>query len=204
MNKLSIIILFLAITKYATANLANITTTAVLDASQSESSEDNEGMIDRRLRSKSKTRFTRRTPTSNRRIDSSAYSISVKVTDPEGIKKVWIETKYETEKYVSRRATKKGNIYKLKLTNLQEGAYTWRVQAKNKKKNKKRSGAKSFTVIRTGKWFDYRVRKWKAYSTFISDLTLYYSLSYCSWNPKQRCRPNNFESNCFSNIEQQC
>jgi hypothetical protein len=49
MNKLSIIILFLAMTKYATANLVNSSTPAVLDVSQSESSEDNETMMDREL-----------------------------------------------------------------------------------------------------------------------------------------------------------
>jgi uncharacterized protein (DUF2344 family) len=148
MNKLGIIILLLAITKYATANSANSTTTAVLDALQSESSEDDETMMDRELKSKSKTKFNRRTPTSNLQIDSSAYSISVKVTDPKGIKKVWIETKYENEQYVSHRATKNGNRYKLKLNNLQEGTYTWRIKAKSKANKYKRSSAISFSVIR--------------------------------------------------------
>jgi hypothetical protein len=55
MNKLSIIILLLAITKYATANSANSTTTAVLDTSQAESTKDNETIVDRELKSKSKT-----------------------------------------------------------------------------------------------------------------------------------------------------
>jgi uncharacterized protein (DUF2344 family) len=153
MNKLSIIILLLAITKYATANSAMPTTPTVLDASQSESSEDDEAMMDRELKSKSKTKFNRRTPTSNLQIDSSAYSISVKVTDPKGIKKVWIETKYENEKYVSHRATKNGDRYELNLINLQEGTYTWRVKAKNNAKKNKRSSAISFIVIR--KWFYY-------------------------------------------------
>jgi hypothetical protein len=184
MNKLGIIILFWAVTKYATANSANSTIIAVLGVSQSELSEDNETMIDRELQSKSNTKFTGRTPSSNRRIDSSAYSISVKVKDPKGIKKVWIETKYENEKYVSRRATKNGNRYKLKLNNLQEGTYTWRVKAKNKSNKKNTSSASSFIVIR--KWFDYRGRKWKPYSTFISDLTLHYSLLCCSRNSKQQ------------------
>jgi hypothetical protein len=160
MNKVSIIILLLAITKYATANSANSTTTAALDASLSESSEGDETMMDRELKSKSKTKFNRMTPTSNLQIDSSAYSISVKVTDPKGIKKVWIETKYENEKYVSHRATKSDNRYKLNFSNLQEGTYTWRVKAKNKANKKKRSSAISFSVI--CKSFYYRGRKWKA------------------------------------------
>jgi uncharacterized protein (DUF2344 family) len=152
MNKISIIILLLAITKNATANSANSTTNVVL-ASQSESPEHNETTMDRELKSKSKTKFNSMSPTSNRQIDSSAYSISVKVTDPKGIKKVWIETKYANEKYVSHRATKNGNRYELNLNNLQEGTYTWRVKAKNKAKKKKRSGPISFIVIR--KWFYY-------------------------------------------------
>jgi hypothetical protein len=184
MNKLSIIILLLAITKYATANSANSITTAVLDTSQAESSEDNETIMDRELKSKSKTKFDRMTPPSNLKIDTSAYSISVEVTDPKGIKEVWIETKYENEEYVSHRAIKNGDRYELNLNNLQEGTYTWRAKAKNKKNKRKRSSAISFIVIR--KWFYYRGRKWKAYSTFISDLTLYYSLLYCSRNSKQQ------------------
>jgi hypothetical protein len=153
MNKLSIIILFLAITKYATANSTIPTRSAILDFShQSKSSEDDETMMDRELKAKSKTKFKRKTPTSNLRIDTSAYSISVKVTDPKGIKKVWILTKYENGKYVSHRAkTKNGRRYKLKLNKLQEGTYTWRVKAKNKRNKKKRSSATSFVVIR--KWF---------------------------------------------------
>jgi hypothetical protein len=153
MYKLSIIILFLAITKYATANSTIPTTIGVLDASQSKSSEANKTMMDRELKSKSKTKFKQMNPTSNLQIDSSAYSISVKVTDPKGIKKVWIETKYGDEKYESHRATKNGNRYKLNLNNLQEGTYTWRVKAKNKAKKKKRSSTNSFIVIR--KWFHY-------------------------------------------------
>jgi hypothetical protein len=153
MNKLSIIILLLAITKYATANSANSTTTAVLDTSQAESTKDNETIVDRELKSKSKTEFNRMTPTSSLKIDTSSYSISVEVTDPKGIKRVWIEIKYENEKYVSHRATKNGDIYELNLINLREGTYTWRVKAKNMKKKKKRSSAISFFVIR--KWFYY-------------------------------------------------
>jgi hypothetical protein len=107
-------------------------------------------MMDRELKSKAKTKFKRRTPNKNLQIDSSAYTISVKVTDPKGIKKVWIETKYENEKYVKHRATKNGRRYELNLINLQEGKYTWRVKAKNKKKKKKTSSASSFFVIR--KW----------------------------------------------------
>jgi hypothetical protein len=67
MNKLSIIILLWAITKYVTANSAIPTTTAVLDASQSESSEDNETMMDRELKSESKTMMT---PTSSLQMKS--------------------------------------------------------------------------------------------------------------------------------------
>jgi uncharacterized protein (DUF2344 family) len=153
MNKLSIILLLLAITKYATANATISTTPTVLDASQSESSKHNETMMDRGLKSKSKTNFNSMTPTSNLQIDRTAYPISVKVTDPKGIKKVWIETKYEHEKYVSHRATKNGDRYELNLNNLQEGTYTWRVKAKNKANQKKRSGAIFFIVIR--KWSYY-------------------------------------------------
>jgi hypothetical protein len=153
MNKLSIIILLLAITKYATANSANSTTTAVLDTSQAESTKDNETIVDRELKSKSKTEFNRMTPTSSLKIHTSSYSISVEVTDPKGINWVWIEIKYENEKYVSHRATKNGDIYELNLINLREGTYTWRVKAKNMKKKKKRSSAISFFVIR--KWFYY-------------------------------------------------
>jgi hypothetical protein len=195
MNKISIIILLLAITKHATANSSNSTTIAVLvDASQSESSEDNETIMDRELKkSKSKTKFNRMTPTSNVQIDSSACSISVEVIDPKGIEKVWIETKYENENYVSHRATRSGNRYELNLIELQEGTYTWRVKAQNKKNKEEESSAISFSVI--CKCFYYRGRKWKAYSTFISDLTLYYFLLYCSRNPKQRRGPTNFESN---------
>jgi hypothetical protein len=163
MNKLSIITLLLAITKYATANSANSTTTTVLDTSQARSSEENETIVDRELKSKSKTKFKRMNPTSNVKIDSSTYAISVEVTDPKGIKRVWIEIKYENEKYVSHRATKNGDIYELNLINLQEGTYTWRVKAKNMKKKKKRSRAISFIVI--CEWFYYGERKWKTYST---------------------------------------
>jgi hypothetical protein len=154
MNKLSIIVLLLAITKYATANSENSITTAVLDASQSESSKDNEIIMERDLKkSKSKTKFNRMTPTSNLQIDSSACSISVEVTDPKGIEKVWIQTKYENEKYASHTATKNGLRYELNLINLREGTYTWRVKAQNKKNKKKKSSAISFIVIR--KWFYY-------------------------------------------------
>jgi hypothetical protein len=184
MNKLSIIILLLAIIKHATANLASSTTIAVLDASEAESSEDNETMTDRELKSRSKTKFKHMTPTSNLKIDSSTYSISVEVTDPKGIKKVRIKTKYENEQYVSHRPTQIGNRYELDLINLQEGTYTWSVIAKNKKNRKKRSSATSFIVIR--KCFYYRVRKWKAYSTFMSDLTLYYPLLNCSWSSRTK------------------
>jgi hypothetical protein len=177
MNKLSTIILLLAITKYATANSTISTATAVLDASHSESSADNETMMDRELNSKSHTKFNHMTPTSNLQIDSFTYSISVECTDPRGIKKVWIEAKYENENYAKFRATKNGNRYELNLIKMLEGAYTWRVKAKNKENKYKTSSAISFSVIR--KWFYYRGRKWKAYcSTLISDLTLYYSLLY--------------------------
>jgi hypothetical protein len=180
MNKLSIIILLLAITKHATANSAKSTAIAVPDALHSEPSEHNETMMDRELKSRSKTKFKRKIPTSNLKIDSSTYSISVEVTDPKGIKKVWIKTKYENEQYVSHRATKNGERYEVNLINLHEGTYTWIVIAKNKKNRKKRSSATFFIVIR--KWFYYRVRKLKAFLTFMSDLTLYYSLLYCSRN----------------------
>jgi hypothetical protein len=90
---------------------------------QAKSSEDNETIMDRELKSESKTKFKRMTPTSNLKIDSSAYSISVEVTDPKGIKKVWIEIKYENEKYASHRATKSGDIYERSVINLQEGTY---------------------------------------------------------------------------------
>jgi hypothetical protein len=125
MNKLSIIILLLAITKYANANSANSITTAVLDASRSESSEDNETIMDRELKkSKSETKFNHMTPTSNLPIDSSAYSISVEVTDSKGIEKVWIEIKYENEEYASHTATQNGLRYEVNVINLQEGTYT--------------------------------------------------------------------------------
>jgi hypothetical protein len=171
MNKLSIITLLLAITKYATANSIIPTATAVLDASHSESSEDSETiMMDRELKSNSQTIFNRMTPTSDLQIDSFTYSLSVECTDPRGIKKVWIEAKYENENYAIHRATKNGHRYELNLIKMLEGAYTWRVKAKNMKNEYKTSSAISFFVIR--KWFYYRGRKWKACPTFISDLTL--------------------------------
>jgi hypothetical protein len=117
MNKLSIIILLLAIIKYATANSAIPTTTALLDASESESSEDNETMMDRELKSKAKTKFKRRTPNKNLQIDSSAYTISVKVTDPKGIK-VWIETKYENKKICKAQSNQKRSQIRTQLDQL--------------------------------------------------------------------------------------
>ncbi len=140
--------------------------------------------------------------TSNLKIDSSAYSISPSKLpiQKESRSKVWIEIKFENEKYASYRATKTV-ICNLNVINLQEANYKWRVKAKNKKNKKTRSSAISFFVIRT--WFYYWGRKWKAYSTFIiSDLTLYYSLLFYNRNSKQQRGPR-FDANWFSNIEQQ-
>jgi hypothetical protein len=156
MNKLSIILLLLAITKYATADSAIPTTTDVLDASNSEPCEDNETMMDRGLKKERKKsssqiiRFRNRKPVSLAIIDVPYVVISVRVIDEYyGIKKVIIETKHQNENtYVSHGTFRQrgSSKYTLNLLNLQEGVYTWRVRAVNNDNFKKRSTTKSFVV----------------------------------------------------------
>jgi hypothetical protein len=145
MNKLSIIILLLAITKYATANSAIPTTTAIFDASRSELSEGNETIMDREL-SHYSAQFNEMSPLSPAIIDVPYVAISAIVTSQRGIKRVFVQIKYESGNYTSYKAYFQDHKYRVNLINLQVGDYTWRVKAVDKRNKTKKSELNSITV----------------------------------------------------------
>jgi hypothetical protein len=147
MNKLSIIILLVAITKkYATANPAIPTTTTVLDASLSELSEGNETMMYRELSHKS-AKFDELSPATPFLIDVPYVAISAVVSSPRGIKRVYVQIKYGSENYKSYRAYYQDHKYRVNFISLETGTYTWRIKAVDNRDKKKKSSENEIYVV---------------------------------------------------------